>query len=134
MMNHYVMMFGIMILSGFLSTMNVWVDKVSDMNLSLNDLYMVLLMSGWMLFFMAVLNGDKTVILIGLTLALSMIWCIRTQFLVTEEQYLRGMIPHHSMAVLMSKALQKKNNKIQSLLQNIIKSQESEISYMKQLL
>ncbi len=134
MMNHYVMMFGIMILSGFLSTMNVWVDKVSDMNLSLNDLYMVLLMSGWMLFFMAILNGDRTVILIGLTLALSMIWCIRTQFLVTEEQYLRGMIPHHSMAVLMSKALQKKNNKIQSLLQNIIKSQESEISYMKQLL
>ena len=28
--NHYVVMFFIMLLSGLLSTMNVWVDKVDD--------------------------------------------------------------------------------------------------------
>jgi hypothetical protein len=42
-MNHsYVVMFIIMIISGFLSTMNVSVDKISDIRFSLNDLYMTL--------------------------------------------------------------------------------------------
>ena len=35
-----------MILSGLLSTMNVWVDKPDDIRFSINDLYMALLMTG----------------------------------------------------------------------------------------
>jgi hypothetical protein len=42
--SHYIIMFFIMIISGLLSTMNVWVDKISDIRLGLNDLYMILLM------------------------------------------------------------------------------------------
>jgi hypothetical protein len=34
-----------MIIAGSLSTMNVWVDKISDIRFSLNDLYMILLMN-----------------------------------------------------------------------------------------
>ena len=37
-------MFFIMIVAGALSTMNVWVDKISDIRFSVNDLYMILLM------------------------------------------------------------------------------------------
>lgn len=63
------------------------------------------------------------------------IWCIRTQFNITQSQYLLGMIPHHSMAVHMSKKLLEKNAKInddiKELANNIIKSQEKEITYMK---
>jgi hypothetical protein len=44
-MNHsYVVMFIIMIISGFLSTMNVSVDKISDIRFSLNDVYMLIIM------------------------------------------------------------------------------------------
>ena len=50
--NHYISMFFIMILSGLLSTMNVWVDKLDDIRFSINDAYMVLLMTGWMFLFM----------------------------------------------------------------------------------
>ena len=46
--SHYGVMFIIMIVSGLLSTMNVWVDKIEDIRFSLNDLYMTLLMTGWM--------------------------------------------------------------------------------------
>lgn len=35
--SHYVIMFGIMVLSGLLSTMNVWVDKIDDIRFSVND-------------------------------------------------------------------------------------------------
>ncbi len=42
--SHYIIMFFIMIVAGALSTMNVWVDKISDIRFSLNDVYMILLL------------------------------------------------------------------------------------------
>ena len=69
--------------------------------------------------------------IIGILLVIINIWCIRTQFLVTEKQYKLGMIPHHSMAIHMSKKLLQKKNNIQSFAENIIKNQESEIEFMK---
>ena len=47
-------------------------------------------------------------------------------------QYKLGMIPHHSMAIHMSKKLLEKNNNISPFLQNIIKTQENEIIILKQ--
>ena len=129
--NHYVVMFFIMILSGLLSTMNVWVDKVDDLRFSINDAYMTLLMTGWMFLFMGIFYQEITVLCIGLLLIIFNIWCIRTQFLITETQYKLGMIPHHSMAVLMSKKLLEKENKITLFVKNIIKTQENEILILK---
>ena len=129
--NHYVVMFFIMVLSGLLSTMNVWVDKYDDMRLSLNDLYMILLMCGWMLFFMGIVYRELYVAIIGLGMSIANIWCIRTQFFISEAQYKMGMIPHHSMAIHMSKKLIEKENNISGFLENIIKTQEKEITFMK---
>ena len=129
--NHYVHMFFIMLLSGLLSTMNVWVDKVDDVRFSINDVYMILLMTGWMFLFMGWIYQETIVFFIGLTLIILNIWCIRNQFLVTETQYKLGMIPHHSMAVHMSKKLLEKENNIAPFVENIIKTQEDEIYYLK---
>jgi hypothetical protein len=128
-----IMMFFIMILSGLLSTMNIWVDKLDDTRFSVNDVYMILLMSGWMFLFMGLFNKEKKIFIIGLLLVIANIWFIRNQFLVSENQFRLGMIPHHSMAVHMSKKLLNKNNNIdiQNFLKNIIKTQEEEIEFMK---
>lgn len=128
----YLSMFCIMVVSGTLSTMNVWVDKVDDIRFSLNDVYMILLMSGWMLFFMAAMHGDVGISMTGLTLAGFMIFCIRTQLFVSEQQYLTGMIPHHSMAIHMSKQL--KNSTITPFLTDLIDTQQREIDFMKRTL
>jgi hypothetical protein len=120
-----------MLLSGILSTMNVWVDKVDDIRFSINDAYMTLLMTGWMFLFMGVIYQEMSVFFIGLSLILFNIWCIRTQFLVTETQYKLGMIPHHSMAIHMSKKLLEKENNISPFIKNIIKTQEKEILILK---
>jgi hypothetical protein len=123
-----------MILSGFLSTMNIWADKLDDIRFSLNDLYMTLLMTGWMFFFMGIWYKEKTIFLIGTVLVLSSLWCIRTQFLITTNQYVMGMIPHHSMAVHMSKKLlEKESTPLNNFIKNIIVTQEKEIEFMKQL-
>ena len=129
--NHYLTMFFIMILSGLLSTMNVWVDKLDDIRFSINDAYMTLLMTGWMFFFMGLVYQEIRVLFIGLSLIVINIWCIRNQILIDETQYKLGMIPHHSMAIHMSKKLLEKENTISPFLQNIIKTQENEILYLK---
>jgi hypothetical protein len=124
-----------MILSGLLSTMNVWVDKLDDIRFSINDAYMTLLMTGWMFFFMGLVYQEISVFFIGLSLVIVNIWCIRNQFLITETQYRLGMIPHHSMAIHMSKQLLEKEKNTSSssrrFIQNIIDTQENEITILK---
>ena len=131
--NHYIVMFCIMILSGTLSTMNIWVDKYYDIRFSMNDVYMILLMTGWMFLFMGIFYQELHIFIIGITFVIINIWCIRTQFLITENEYKKGMIPHHSMAIHMSKKLLENNNNISPFLENIIKTQENEITIFKKI-
>ena len=123
-----------MFFAGYASTMNNWIDKLDDFRFSLNDFYMTGLMTGWMLFFMGLftLNIHKSIG--GLMVVVVFFGLIRTQLFVTEVQFLRGMIPHHSMAVMMSKRLEKKPNSIQHLLDQIIQTQQKEIIIMKSYL
>lgn len=124
-------MFFIMILAGLLSTMNVWVDKVDHIRFSANDVYMILLMTGWMFLFMGLYYKEFIITAIGLLLVITNLIFIRTQFMITEEQYKLGMIPHHSMAIHMSKKLQEKNNSISDFLKNLINTQENEILFLQ---
>lgn len=132
--NHYIVMFWIMIVSGFLSTMNIWADKFDDTRFSINDLYMTLLMTGWMFFFMGLWYRNINIFFIGFILVIVSFLCIRTQFLVSTRQYIIGMIPHHSMAVHMSKKLlEKESTSLNSFVKNIIQTQEKEINFMKNI-
>jgi hypothetical protein len=114
--------------------MNVWADKWDDIRFSINDVYMTLLMTGWMFLFMGIYYRDTPILGLGLFLVVLNIWCIRTQFMVTTEQYILGMIPHHSMAVLMSKRLvQSYPSRMNNFANDIINTQEREIDYMKHI-
>lgn len=130
-------MFVIMILSGLLSTMNLWVDKWSDIRWSLNDIYMALAMTGWMFFFMGLYYYNTIQITLGIGLLVISFISIRSQFLINKNQYINGMIPHHSMAVLMTKKLLAKNKNLpktlQELTNTIIANQEKEIAILKSL-
>jgi hypothetical protein len=124
-------MFVIMILSGLLSTMNVWADTYEDIRYSLNDVYMILLMTGWMFLFMGLFYKDFAPFVIGGVLVVVNLWCIRTQFMISQEQYVLGMIPHHSMAIHMSKALLQKQTTLSEFATDIIETQRKEIDFMK---
>lgn len=125
----------ISIISGLLSTMNVWVDNIRDINLSINDVYMSLLMTGWMIFFMGLYDKNTQYICYSTLLIITIVICIRKQLFVNKKQYYQGMIPHHSMAVLMSKQLLKNDETLdptdEQFVRNIIDTQETEISSMK---
>lgn len=130
-------MVAIMFLSGMLSTMNVWASKSSDIMWSLNDLYMSLLMVGWMVLFMGLYYGFTTYIVAGGALVLVIFACIRLQLFITPTQYIRGMVPHHSMAITMSERLLERKDldpALRGLATNIIANQRSEIDVMERLM
>jgi hypothetical protein len=112
----------------------MWIDKVDDFYFSLNDLYMTGMMTGWMFLFMGLFTLDSKYIIFGLIVGTIFFILIRKQTFISEIAYLRGMIPHHSMAVMMSKRLNDKQHSIQHLLKQIIISQEKEIILMKKYL
>ena len=120
-------------LSGMLSTMNIWATGFSDMRFSLNDVYMASLMTGWMFLFMGLVYQETTTFIFGTVLTIVSIVCIRIQYGITQDEYIRGMIPHHSMAVHMSKRLLEKPNTINTFLQKIVATQTEEIQFMKRL-
>jgi hypothetical protein len=123
-----------MVAAGFASTMNNWADSWKDLSWSINDVYMIGLMTGWMIFFMGVFGQNMSRVLIGIAVVGVSLICIRTQLFVSETQFLRGMIPHHSMAVFMSKRLAERPNTIPGFLTGIIETQSGEIEFMKQRL
>lgn len=133
--NHYVVMFIIMIISGLLSTMNIWANNsIDDIRFSLNDIYMIFLMTGWMFLFMGIYYKEILIFLFGFALVSINFFCIRMQFMIDTKQFMLGMIPHHSMAIHMSKKLLEKGTPFYSFAEQIIKAQEEEITYMKDIL
>jgi hypothetical protein len=133
---NYTSMILIMFVSGLLSSMYVWADKLSDIRISINDIYMIFLMTAWMCFFMALLHKDTKIILISAAVLAILYYAIRNQLFVTANQYFKGMIPHHSMAVLTSKRLLENHHpslssEEQQFVKNIIITQENEIRWMK---
>lgn len=134
--NHNSVMFMVIcsFFAGFASTMNMWVDNWGDVRFGLNDLYMTGLMTGWMFFFMGLFTGHTMKCIGGLVVAVLFFLAIRGQWFIDENEYLRGMIPHHSMAIMMSKRLKERPNHINLFLDRIIKGQSDEIKEMKMIL
>jgi len=128
----------ISISSALLSGMWVWADKWSDIRLSINDFYMAFLMTGWMFLLQGIVMKERNYILFGIFLLVTSIYAIRFQILVTHDQYLEGMIPHHSMAVFLSKKQIEKSGNNEKILGgipfSIIQGQDKEIDQMKQML
>jgi hypothetical protein len=125
-----------MIIAGLLSSMYIWVDKIDDVRITLNDIYMISLMTGWMLLFMNIGN-NLLISFISIIIILLSLLAIRKQFGINKKIFFRGMIPHHSMAIHMSKKLLQKNNTLtdeeRRLINSIIITQEKEIELMKSL-
>jgi len=74
---------------------------------------------------------------ISLSLTLFMfLYLYRTQMYIYDEDYLKEMIEHHSMALLTSEEILQKTNseRVKKLAENIFSTQQAEINYMKQLL
>ena len=131
----------IMFVAGYLSNMNIFASSINHVRLHLNDLYMVLLMTGWMVLLMTLtdynhMHDSNTILITTIIFIAIILYLIRTQTFIDDKQFLNGMIPHHSQAILMAQKIKQKtkNPEIIKLADNIITSQYNEIQIMDNML
>ena len=116
----------------------IMTNTAANIKNSLGKFYLSTVMASLMGLTEMFIMGDQNtlILLILLVMLVSSVIMYRRQMYINEKEYLKEMIEHHSMALLTSKSIIEKtsDNQVKNLAQNIIKSQQSEINYMGQLL
>ena len=62
------------------------------------------------------------------------LWLVRSQATVGDSEYMKAMIPHHSIAIMTSERAQISDPRVRKLADEIIAAQRREISEMKYLI
>jgi hypothetical protein len=62
------------------------------------------------------------------------LWLVRSQRTVTDTEYMRAMIPHHSIAILTSTRAQLRDPRVRELAATIAETQRREIAEMRALI
>jgi uncharacterized protein (DUF305 family) len=115
------------------------IDKISDYHTSATRIYMAILMVAPMAVVMILMMGKmyrnkklNTSIIIGsIVLFAVVLAALRTQTPISDVQYMKAMIPHHSSAITVSKHANIKDSEVRKLADSIIASQEREITQME---
>ena len=95
---------------------------------------MVIIMLLYMLNMYKERNKNIMILSLGVLLIAGGIWLVRSQITVTGVDYMEGMIPHHSIAILTSERSKIKDVRVRKLADEIIKAQRREIMEMQWLI
>ena len=138
---HYGRLLAMLLLSfmAMYALMYAMVDSADNVFNNVNQFYMAGLMAAPMVLIELVLmagmypNKALNVALSVASIALMILFYvgIRQQIAVSDQQFLRSMIPHHASAVLMCKNHRLHDTELQNLCREIVTSQQSEIDLMK---
>jgi hypothetical protein len=80
------------------------------------------------------LRVNVAIVVGALVLGSVALWLSRSQTLVEDQAYMKGMIPHHSIAILTSERAGIEDVRVRELADEIIEAQRSEISEMEWLI
>jgi hypothetical protein len=120
----------------------IMTNSYKNITFSQGKLYMSVIMA-LLMGILEVLMYDIYMYTISLSYYLSLffalsvfIYLYRNQMYIEDNEYLKEMIEHHSMAILTSEEILQKtqSERVKKLAENIIDVQEKEIDYMKQLI
>ena len=117
-------------------------DKLEHYHTSLTRIYMALLMVAPMAILMMLMMGkmypdkktNSVIIASGAVVFVLTLIALRTQTPVSDAQYMKAMIPHHSSAIMVSKKANLKDPEVRKLADQIIQSQEKEIAEMEAMI
>jgi len=118
------------------------VDQFDHVYINMTRFYMTLLMISAMALIMLGMmkmmykNKKLNTIIVTFSIAVFILALagVRTQTAIGDVQYMKGMIPHHSIAIMTSKNAHLKDPEVKKLAQSIIDAQEKEIAQMKAML
>ena len=130
-----------MIIMYFLMYLNSY-QIVDHARFSETRLFMTTTMGGAMMavmlsFMMGMYKNRKVnvAIFVGAALMILLaVWLVRSQVTVTDVDYMEGMIPHHSIAILTSERAGIEDFRVRELADEIIEAQRREINEMEWLI
>lgn len=142
--NHYLRL-AVMIVLSFISMyvlMYAMVNTLGDVYNSLNQVYMAGLMTAPMVVIELLLmsgmykNKKLNALLItgGCVAGIAFFLFIRQQTAISDRQFLRSMIPHHSGAILMCNEASLQDQRLLELCKTIMTGQQQEIDQMRAIL
>ena len=142
--NHYLRLTAMIVLS-FISMyvlMYAMVNTLGNVYNSLNQVYMAGLMTAPMvvieMLLMSVMYKNKKlnaiIVAASCTLGIACFVFIRQQAAISDRQFLRSMIPHHSGAILMCEEASIQDQRIKELCKTIVAGQQAEIDQMRAML
>ena len=122
--------------------MYAMVNRFDDIYNNINQAYMAGLMAAPMVVIELLVmramyqNTRLNVMLIGASIVVGVLLfiAIRQQTIVTDRQFLRSMIPHHSSAILMCREASIQDEEIKRVCGGIVSSQQQEIDQMNRIL
>jgi len=127
-----VVMYGLMYLNTYALEHVFWSETRAWMAVVMGAA-MAVIMLGYMLRMyprkglnLAIFGGSIAVFALAL-------WLVRSQATVDDIDYLKAMIPHHSIAILTSNRARISDPRVRKLADEIIESQEREIAEMRSL-
>ncbi|MAY87278.1 MAG: DUF305 domain-containing protein [Pseudooceanicola sp.] len=141
---HYMKFFWMMLTSFvamyFLMFINM--DQLNHFSITLTRIYMAIcmisVMAIIMLLFMLNMYKDKKmniIILVGsVILFFGVLNMLRNQIFISDVQWMRGMIPHHSSAIMTSNFSHLEDEEAKKLAKEIIEAQKREIAEMRKII
>jgi len=128
-----VVMFGLMYLNTYAFEHVFWSETRAWMALLMGATMAVIMLS-----FMLGMYGNRKLnigIYVGAVAVFALsLWLVRAQVTVDDGEYMRAMIPHHSIAIMTSERAQISDPRVRKLADEIIEAQEREIAEMKYLI
>ncbi len=128
-----ILMYGVM----YLNTYQLDHVFFSEMRLYMTILSTCVMAVVMLLFMLNMLKDIKiNMAIVGLSFVVfvSSFYLMRNQTTIDDIDYMEGMIPHHSIAILTSKRANITDPRVRELADNIIEAQVKEIAEMKQLI
>lgn len=128
-----ILMYGVM----YLNTYEVNHAHFSEMRLYMTILstaVMAVVMLGFMLHMLKDKRLNLAILGTSIVVFVSAFFLMRNQTTIDDVDYMQGMIPHHSIAILTSERANIEDPRVRQLADDIIKAQEKEITEMKNLI
>lgn len=128
-----VVMFGLMYLNTYAFEHILWSETRAWMALLMGAVMAVIMLSFMLNMYMK--KRVNIAIYIGSLVVFALtLWIIRSQATVGDAEYMKAMIPHHSIAIMTSERAQITDPRVRKLADEIIAAQRREIAEMKYLI
>lgn len=129
-----VTMFILMYVHSYKLIEHAWFSETRFFMVLIMGASMIIIMLAFMLGMYKNKNANVAIFASATLLLIASIWLVRSQVTVSDVDWMEGMIPHHSIAILTSERAQIKDVRVRSLADDIIKAQRREISEMEWLI